>query len=79
MWGSVEEKGTVVAELLGQHRYQLDQKGRIALPVRFRDSFQDGLYLVLLDGREQRNLDEQIFLGPDSHVTFLRLTALAGA
>ena len=43
----MEEKGTVVAELLGQHRYQLDQKGRIALPVRFRDSFQDGLYLTL--------------------------------
>ena len=36
-----------MAELLGQHRYQLDQKGRIALPVRFRDSFQDGLYLTL--------------------------------
>ena len=36
-----------MAELLGQHRYQLDSKGRIALPVRFRDSFRDGLYLTL--------------------------------
>ena len=26
MWDSVEEKGTSVAELLGQHRYQLDAK-----------------------------------------------------
>lgn len=42
-------------------------------------AFEDGLYLVLLDGREQRDLDEQIFLGPDSHVTFLRLVLLAGA
>ena len=42
-------------------------------------AFEDGLYLVLLDGREQRNLDEQVFLGPDSHVTFLRLVMLAGA
>lgn len=42
-------------------------------------AFEDGLYLVLLDGREQRDLDEQIFPGPDSRVTFLRLTMLAGA
>jgi hypothetical protein len=33
---------------------------------------------VILDGREQRNLDEQIFPSPDSHVTFLRLVMLAG-
>jgi hypothetical protein len=42
-------------------------------------AFEDGLYLVILDGREQRNLDEQIFPGPDSHLTFLRLVMLAGA
>jgi hypothetical protein len=42
-------------------------------------AFEDGLYLVLLDGREQRDLDEQVFPGPDSHVTFLRLVMLSGA
>jgi len=42
-------------------------------------AFEDGLFLVLIDGREQRALDEQIFLGPDSTVTFLRLVMLAGA
>ena len=42
-------------------------------------AFEDGLYLVLIDGREQRDLDEQVFLGPDSSVTFLRLVMLAGA
>ena len=42
-------------------------------------AFEDGLYLVILDGREQRDLDEQVFLGPDSTVTFLRLVLLAGA
>jgi MraZ protein len=47
MWGSVEEKGKFVAELLGQHRYQLDAKGRIALPSRFREPFADGAYLTL--------------------------------
>jgi MraZ protein len=43
----VEEKGARVAELLGQHRYQLDGKGRIALPARFREPFADGVYLTL--------------------------------
>lgn len=42
-------------------------------------AFEDGLYLVVLDGREQRDLDEQVFPGPDSHLTFLRLVMLAGA
>jgi transcriptional regulator MraZ len=36
-----------VAELLGQHRYQLDAKGRIALPARFREVFESGVYLTL--------------------------------
>ena len=36
-----------MAELLGQHRYQLDAKGRIALPAKFRESFVDGVYLTL--------------------------------
>ena len=43
----MEEKGTGVAELLGQHRYQLDNKGRIALPAKFREAFAGGLYLTL--------------------------------
>jgi len=36
-----------VAELLGQHRYELDAKGRMALPGKFRQSFDDGAYLTL--------------------------------
>lgn len=36
-----------MAELLGQHRYQLDAKGRIALPAKFRDAFGEGVYLTL--------------------------------
>ena len=36
-----------MAELLGQHRYQLDAKGRIALPARFREAFESGVYLTL--------------------------------
>jgi hypothetical protein len=41
-------------------------------------AFEDGIYLVILDGEEQRELDRQIFLQPDSHVIFLRLVLLAG-
>ncbi|MHC4200868.1 MAG: hypothetical protein ACYSU0_12825 [Planctomycetota bacterium] len=42
-------------------------------------AFEDGLYLVIVDGEEQRDLDRQVFLKPDSRVTFVRLVMLAGA
>jgi len=41
--------------------------------------FEDGLYLVILDGVEQRDLDAQVYLNADSKLVFLRLTFLAGA
>jgi hypothetical protein len=41
-------------------------------------AFEDGLYLVVLDGTEQRRLDGQVFLKPDSQVAFVRLAMLAG-
>lgn len=41
--------------------------------------FEDGLYLVILDGVEQRSLDAQIYPKPESQLVFLRLTFLAGA
>jgi MraZ protein len=36
-----------VAELLGTHSYQLDPKGRISLPARFREALADGAVLTL--------------------------------
>lgn len=42
-------------------------------------AFEDGLYLVILDGQELRDLDAQIHLRSDSRVTFVRLVFLAGA
>jgi hypothetical protein len=42
------------------------------------EAFEDGLYLVVVDGVEQRDLDGQVFLNPDSRVAFVRLTMLAG-
>jgi hypothetical protein len=41
-------------------------------------AFEDGLFLVLVDGRQEAELDAQVLVGPDSAVTFLRLVALAG-
>jgi hypothetical protein len=41
--------------------------------------FEDGLYLVILDGVEQRALEAQVYLSPNSQLVFLRLTFLAGA
>jgi hypothetical protein len=41
-------------------------------------AFEDGLYLVLIDGEEQTSLDREIFLGEESQIVFLRLRMLAG-
>lgn len=36
-----------MAELLGEHHYQMDPKGRISLPAKFREAFDEGVYLTL--------------------------------
>lgn len=36
-----------MAELLGEHRYQMDAKGRISLPAKFRESLAEGVFLTL--------------------------------
>ncbi len=36
-----------MAELLGEHHYQMDPKGRISLPGKFREAFEEGAYLTL--------------------------------
>jgi hypothetical protein len=41
--------------------------------------FEDGLYLVILDGEEQRDLDKQVYVTAKSRLVFLRSTFLAGA
>lgn len=41
-------------------------------------AFEDGLYLVVLDGDELRELDRSVYLTPDSRLTFIRLALLAG-
>jgi len=41
-------------------------------------AFADGLYLVVLDERELRELDDPVALRPDSRVCFIRMAMLAG-
>ena len=41
-------------------------------------AFEDGLYLVFVDGAQQHDLDAEVFVRPDSRLTFVRLTLLAG-
>ena len=36
-----------MADLTGTHTYQLDPKGRMSLPARFRAAFAEGAYLTL--------------------------------
>lgn len=41
-------------------------------------AYQDGLYLVAIDEQQPEGLDAPVALLPDSRVTFIRLTLLAG-
>ncbi len=41
-------------------------------------AFEDGLYYVFVDDAQQTDLDREVYLKPDSRMTFLRLVALAG-
>jgi hypothetical protein len=41
-------------------------------------AFNDGIYFVFVDDVQQENLDAELFLRPDSQITFLRLIPLAG-
>lgn len=54
----------------------VDVEGAVGAALQ---GFEDGLYLVILDGVEQRDLEAQVFPTADSRLVFLRLTFLAGA
>lgn len=41
-------------------------------------AFEDGLFLVVIDGEDQREIDRQVHVRPNSQITFVRLTMLAG-
>ena len=53
----------------------VDEEEAVAVACQ---AFEDGLYLVVIDEEEHRDLDREIHVQPDSRVTFVRLTLLAG-
>lgn len=59
---------------IGRQKVDADQAVAAAL-----QAFEDGLYLVVIDEVEQKCLEQQVFLNPDSRITFIRLTLLTGA
>jgi hypothetical protein len=67
--GKIESGGSEVPP------QEVDEEQAVAAALT---AFEDGLYLVVLDGQEQRDLDAQVYLQPDSRLTFVRLTLLAG-
>jgi hypothetical protein len=54
----------------------VDEDVAIAAAIQ---GFEDGLYLVILDGVEQKKLDQRVYVKSDSRLVFLRLSFLAGA
>jgi hypothetical protein len=67
--GKIEMGGSDVAP------QAVDEDDAVAVACQ---AFEDGIYLVVIDGEDQREIDREIHLRPDSHVTFVRLTLLAG-
>ncbi|MGK7872687.1 MAG: hypothetical protein AB4426_05050 [Xenococcaceae cyanobacterium] len=41
-------------------------------------AFEDGLYYVFINDEQQQELDREIYLQPNSYLTFLRLVPLVG-
>lgn len=54
---------------------QIDVERAVAAALQ---GFEDGLYLVLLDGEERTDLEESVYVRAESRLVFLRLTFLAG-
>jgi hypothetical protein len=69
------EKGRVALSGSDLPPQDVDEDAAVATALQ---AFEDGVYLVVIDDQEQRSLDNQVFLQPDSRITFIRLTLLAG-
>lgn len=53
----------------------IDEEDAVATACQ---AFEDGLFLVAIDGESYREIDREIHVRPESRVTFVRLTMLAG-
>jgi hypothetical protein len=69
------ERGKIAAGGSDVPVQNVDEDEAVAVACQ---AFEDGLYLVVIDDEDQREIDRQIHLRPNSRVTFVRLTMLAG-
>ena len=72
-----ERKGKISPEGRGPNYPPTDVDVETAIATAL-EAFVDGLYLVVIDEVEFTDLDAIVNLKPDSRVTFIRLTFLAG-
>jgi len=69
------EKGKIESGVSQVDLQPVDAEAAVAAAWQ---AFEDSLYLVVLDEQQQQALEQQVFLQPDSRLTFVRLTMLAG-
>jgi hypothetical protein len=69
------EKGKVQMGGTDVPMQAVDENAAVATALQ---AFEDGLYLCVIDDTEQTQLDAQVYLQPDSRITFVRLALLAG-
>jgi len=69
------EKGKIEsgASEVGKQKVDVEEAIGVA-----QEAFEDGLYFVVVDDLQVEEIDQQVYLKPDSRVTFIRLTPLAG-
>jgi hypothetical protein len=53
----------------------VDDEEAVAAAIQ---AFEDGLYFVVIDELQYRSVEDHVPLKPDSRITFIRLTLLAG-
>lgn len=69
-------KGKIVTGLHEEAKpTQVNPDEAVAVAVQ---AFEDGMFLVVIDEEERKELDADLLLKPDSRVTFIRLSMLAG-
>lgn len=69
------ERGRITMGQSEVGRQPVDPDAAVATALQ---AFQDGLFLVVVDGIDSTGLDQLIPLQNDSRITFIRLTLLAG-
>jgi hypothetical protein len=62
---------------LGEHDLKQKVDPHVAVETALQ-AFEDGLYYVFIEGEQVQSLDSEVVLQPTTHVTFIRLVALAG-